>query len=278
MDYLFNDQFVERDQINIDLEDRGYQFGDGVYEVIRVYDGKLFTVDAHLARLEKSLNAVRIKPPYQIDRLKTNLIELVNRNHLSTGMIYLQITRGAAPRGHAFPKEAQSVLTGYCRALSRPTEDLANGVRVCLTEDIRWLRCDIKSLNLLGNVLAKQEAEENGFKEAVLFRDDLITEGSSSNCMIIVGNTLFTHPANNFILNGITRQILLKLAPQVGLTIEERAFSIDKLYKADEVFITSTIQEVMPVIQINAIQIGAGIPGPFTRALQSVFEKEIKNL
>ena len=272
---LINDQFLERDQIKIDIEDRGYQFGDGVYEVIRVYNGEFFEGEAHITRLERSLDALKIQPPFALSALKGKLVELCIHNHLENGMIYLQITRGQAERTHAYPEKVKSVLTAYTKPLVRPLKDLHEGINICLTDDIRWLRCDIKSLNLLGNVLAKQEAVEGGYKEAIFHRNDQITEGSSSNIFIIKGKKLMTHPANNYILNGITRQWVLKQASELGLVVKEEVFSVHDLFQADEAFITSTTQEIMPVCQIEEQPVGEGVPGPLTRLLQKAFDEAI---
>ncbi|HET6873049.1 MAG TPA: D-amino-acid transaminase [Sporolactobacillaceae bacterium] len=275
---LVNDQFLERDQIKIDIEDRGYQFGDGVYEVIRIYNGKFFEGEAHLIRLQRSLDELRIQPPYDLTELQTKLGELCVHNRLENGMIYLQITRGQAERTHAYPNDAKSVLTAYTKPLVRPLKDLEEGIKTCLTEDIRWLRCDIKSLNLLGNVLAKQKAVEGGYKEAIFHRGDDVTEGSSSNVFIIKGNTLITHPATNYILNGITRLWVLKQARALGMTVKEAVFSVEELLQAEEAFITSTTQEIMPICEIEGKQVGEGVPGSLTRGLQKAFDEAILSL
>jgi D-alanine transaminase len=274
---LVNNQFLERDQIKIDIEDRGYQFGDGVYEVIRVYNGEFFEGEAHLSRLQRSLEALKIQPPFELSSLLSKLVELCGHNQLENGMIYLQITRGKAERTHAYPAKINSMLTAYTKPIERPLKDLKEGINVCLTDDIRWLRCDIKSLNLLGNVLAKQEAVEGGYKEALFHRNDHITEGSSSNVFMIKGKKLMTHPANNYILNGITRQWILKNASQLGFVVKEEVFTVNDLFQADEAFISSTTQEIMPICQIEGQQVGEGVPGPLTRVLQKVFDEALPN-
>ncbi|WP_343076282.1 D-amino-acid transaminase [Pullulanibacillus sp. KACC 23026] len=275
---LKNDQFLKREDAVVDVEDRGYQFGDGVYEVIRVYDGKLFEMDAHMRRLERSLSAIRIPFKTPIPELEHQLLELCRLNQLENGMIYMQITRGTSERTHAFPKNAEPVLVAYTKSLERPIKEIQEGVKVCLTEDIRWLRCSIKSLNLLPNSLAKQEAVEKGCQEAVLHRGDTVTEGSSSNIFIVKGKTLFTHPANNLILNGITRLWVIRNAVSLGFTVVEKHFTKDNLLQADEAFITSTIQEIMPVIKVEDHLIGSGVPGEITQKLQALFQQEIGSL
>lgn len=275
---LFQNRFMERKDAVVDIEDRGYQFGDGVYEVIRVYDGLLFGFQEHLDRLERSTAEVRIDLPMAMEELKQKLSELVEKNGLKNGIIYLQITRGAAPRTHHFPQQQPaSVLTAYTKELERPLKQINNGIHTVLKEDIRWLRCDIKSLNLLANVLAKQEAKEQACTEAIFHRGETVTEGSSSNVLIINGNELRTHPANNLILNGITRKKVFEIARERGVSVNEQAFTVDELLTADEAFITSTTAEITPIVKVGETQIGDGQPGPVTRKLQKVLEQSISS-
>lgn len=270
---LLNERFLERDEANIDIEDRGYQFGDGVYEVIRVYDGACFAMDAHIERLRRSAEQIEMTLPYSLTVLKKNLLMLVEKNNIKTGTVYVQVTRGAAPRAHYFPENSSSVLVAYVQNLDRPLTKTRNGVKVTLTEDIRWKRCDIKSLNLLGSVLAKQKAKNKGCDEAILHRDDVITEGSSTNVFIIKDQVIYTHPVNNLILNGITRSKALNIAKEKKLHVVEEAFTIKELLNADEIFITSTTMEITPVIQVDQTVIASGQPGPVTCILQKEFEK-----
>ncbi len=193
---LWNDKIVNEDEVIINKEDRGYQFGDGVYEVIKVYNGEMFTTDEHIDRLYLSAEKIRITIPYTKDKLHKLLHELVEINNLGTGHIYFQITRGTAPRVHNFPVgNIQPVITAYTKENERPFENFEKGVKATFVEDIRWLRCDIKSLNLLGAVLAKQEATEKGCYEAILHRGDVVTEGSSTNVFGIKDGVLYTHPS-----------------------------------------------------------------------------------
>ncbi|TCP27039.1 D-alanine transaminase [Scopulibacillus darangshiensis] len=275
---LYNDKIVERRDVAIDIEDRGYQFGDGVYEVIRVYEGQCFFLDEHLDRLERSAKEIRLDWPCSRKDLQHNIEGLIRENQLSDGMVYLQITRGVANRNHLFPADTASVLTGYVRELVRPVEIMEKGIHTKLLDDIRWLRCDIKSLNLLGNVLLKQEAHEDQCKEAILHRDGTVTEGSSTNVFIVKEGKLFTHPATNLILNGITRLHIINLAKKAGVDIIEQPFTIDTLLQADEVFVSSTTMEIVPVVQIDQEIISGGKSGKITKALQKHFEDSIKLL
>lgn len=273
---LWNDQIVKNEEVLVDKEDRGYQFGDGVYEVVKVYNGELFTATEHIDRFFDSAEKIRITIPYTKDKLHQLLHQLVEANNIDTGHVYFQITRGAGPRNHIFPgDDVKPVITGNAKENPRPLENFEKGVKATFVEDIRWLRCDIKSLNLLGAVLAKQEAYEKGCYEAILHRDEIITEGSSSNIYGVKEGVLYTHPANNLILNGITRQVIIKCAAEIGLTVNEQAMTKEQLLTMDEVIVSSTTSEVTPVIEIDGTVIGNGTPGEWTRKLQAQFETKI---
>jgi len=272
MNILLNNRIVPRESFTVDLEDRGFQFGDGIYEVIRIYDGVFFEWEAHLERLVWSAKELMLPLPAAINTLYQNLQLLVKDSKITNGTVYIQVTRGTAPRFHALPEKAEPTLVAYVREMQRPLEQMKKGIKAVTAEDIRWLRVDIKSLNLLGNVLAKQKAVEQGGAEAILIRDGIVTEGSSSNLFAIKDKQCFTHPANHLILNGITRQVVLRLLNDIDLTLQETSFTLDELLEMDEVFITNTGQEVCPVIQIDDFVIRKGTPGVYTRRLQSGFE------
>lgn len=273
---LWNDQIVKNEEVLVDKEDRGYQFGDGVYEVVKVYNGELFTATEHIDRFYDSAEKIRITIPYTKDKLHQLLHQLVEENHIDTGHVYFQITRGAGPRNHIFPgDDVKPVLTGNTKENPRPLENFEKGVKATFVEDIRWLRCDIKSLNLLGAVLAKQEAYEKGCYEAILHRDEIVTEGSSSNIYGIKEGVLYTHPANNLILNGITRQVIIKCAAEIGLTVSEQAMTKEQLLAMEEVIVSSTTSEVTPIIEVDGTVFGNGTPGEWTRKLQAQFETKI---
>ncbi|RYL90328.1 D-amino-acid transaminase [Sporolactobacillus sp. THM7-4] len=275
---LYQDKFLPREQGQVDMEDRGYQFGDGIYEAIRVYGGKMFLLDLHMKRLERSARELRLKLPYSLEHLTDNLNQLIRQNQINEGLVYFQITRGAAHRQHLFPDHIESVLTGSAVSLPREETLRPNGIKVSLVDDIRWLRCDIKTLNLLGNVLARQEAHEKGSEEAILHRGATVTEGSSCNVFIVQNGQLVTHPADHFILNGITRLHVIDLAGKLNIPVEERTFSTDELYHADEVFITSTGAEVKPVVQIDERVIASGKPGSITQKLMNAFDEEVARI
>ncbi|MDA8353135.1 MAG: D-amino-acid transaminase [Firmicutes bacterium] len=275
MEILFDETFTPRDQAKVDIEDRGYQFGDGIYEVIRVYGGKMFCLEPHLQRLQRSTSEIRLQLPYSLERLKQLLQELVQNNHLTDGNVYLQVSRGTAPRNHKFPENTRPMVVAYTMEAPRPVKMLDEGIHTITDPDIRWLRCDIKSLNLLGAVMSKQKAADRGCEEAILHRDGRVTEGSSTNVFLVKDGTLITHPADHLILHGITRQVVLELAAELNWPVEERAASIEELFRADEVFITSTTTEVTPVISIDGRTVSDGKPGPMTRRLQKAFAERI---
>ncbi|KKK38406.1 D-alanine aminotransferase [Mesobacillus campisalis] len=277
MEYvMFNGEIVERKAAAVDIEDRGYQFGDGIYEVIRIYNGLMFTAEEHLQRLDESAASIGIEIPYAREDLQIKLESLIAHNGVRFGTVYLQFTRGNAPRKHPFPVGAAPTFVAYTREAGRPEEKLQSGVKTILIEDIRWLRCDIKSLNLLGNLLANQKAAEAGCDEAIQHRDGKVTEGSHSNVSIVKGGTVITHPANNYILNGISRRVMLEICRKEGIPVEERVFSVAELEAADEVFLTGTTIEVMPVIEHDGRTVGNGVPGAVTRKLQQEFRTEIE--
>ncbi|KOS67594.1 D-alanine aminotransferase [Lysinibacillus contaminans] len=273
---LWNDQIVEEGSITVSPEDRGYQFGDGIYEVVKVYNGQMFTAQEHIDRFYASAEKIRLVIPYTKDVLHKLLHDLIEANKLDNGHVYFQITRGTVSRNHVFPDASvPAVLTGNVKVGERSIENFQNGVKATFVEDIRWLRCDIKSLNLLGAVLAKQEASEKGCYEAILHRGDTVTECSSANVYGIKGGKLYTHPANNFILNGITRQIILKCATEIGLPVIEEAMTKGDLLKMDEVIVSSVSSEVTPVIDVDGHAIGTGAVGEWTRKLQEAFEAKL---
>lgn len=273
---IFNGEIIKREHAKVDIEDRGYQFGDGIYEVVRVYNGKPFALHAHIDRLIDSAKKIYLDIPYT----KNELVELVNKlikmEQAGTCNFYIQISRGVSVRNHVIPEEITAVVVGYLMKSERPVEKIINGVKAVLTEDTRWLHCDIKSLNLLGNILAKKKATDCGAFEAILHRGETVTEGSSANVWIVKNGKLFTHEVNHFILNGITRQRVIEISHKKGFQYEERAFTVKELLNADEVFITSTTIEIVPITTIGDKQISDGTPGEVTKQLQSLFVKEIE--
>lgn len=271
--YLYQDRFVPKEELRISPDDRGYYFGDGVYEVFRVYGGRLYEAEAHFERWERSAAALRIALPASSPVLKGRLEELIRINGLIEGTVYMQITRGAAPRSHPFPADANPVLMACTTEAKRPVNTMKEGIAAVTMEDIRWLRCDLKTLNLLANVMAKQHAVDQGAGDVILHRSGTVTECSASNIMIVKDGVIVTHPANNLILHGITRAVVLRLSRGLGLAVKETPFTLDELRNADEVFITGTTVEVTPVKSVDGVPVAQGKPGPVTRRLQQEFEK-----
>jgi D-alanine transaminase len=238
----------------------------------------MFESELHYTRLERSLNEIKLQMPYPIEQLDRYLKQMIEKEQLSEGTVYLQITRGAAPRTHAFPARTEPVLISYCSPLARPFESMSRGISVITTPDIRWLRCDIKTLNLLPNILAKQTAINQGVDDVIFHREGTVTESSSSNVFAIRNGSLYTHPANNLILHGITRLVIRDLADELNIPFIEEAFLLQDLVSADEVFIASTTAEITPVITIDGSQVHNGQPGPIVRKLQEAFEARVQLL
>ena len=266
-----NGRYLPHAQAGVHVEDRGYQFSDGVYEVIAVQNGHLVDEVEHLNRLGRSLSELRMAWPVSPRALRMVIREVVRRNRIgSRGIVYIQVTRGVAPRNHAFPKSTESALVMTARWLPPLDWDvISRGVSVITTPDLRWTRRDIKSISLLPNVLAKQMATDQGAFEAWLVDDDgTITEGTSSNAWVVTaGGELVTHYADHAILNGITRRMVMEICAQQGITFVERALTVDEAKTAREAFLTSTTGLVKPVTQIDGVDIGTGGIGPVTEKL-----------
>lgn len=275
---LWHDKIVKEDEVVIKQEDRGYQLGDGVYEVARIYDGQLFAITEHIDRLYESAEKIRMVIPYTKDVLHKLIYDLVEKNQVGTGHVYFQVTRGVAPRNHVFSEQVlEPVLTGNTvDDIPRPLENFEKGVKVTLLPDTRWLHCDIKSLSLLGAVMAKQEAFDRGCFEAILHRDGVVTECAASNVLAIRDDKLYTHPANNLILNGITRQIIIKCANEIGLPVVEEAFNVGDIANMDELIVSATTSEVTPIVQVDDTLINGGKVGEWTRKLQQAYYEKVQ--
>lgn len=258
------------------MEDRGYQFGDGVYEYTKVYNGKCFSLKAHIDRLYRSLRELRIPAVFTFDEMAGIHARLIAESGIQNGGIYLQITRGWAPRAHNFPEAVVPCLTMTIRPGNFNAALWDTGVGVLSVPDERWLRCDIKSLNLLGNILGKQKAKEAGCYEAVQVRDNMVTEGTSSNFFIVKDGVVWTYPIGNLILKGVTRtRVLEEILPQHGAAVVEKAFKLDFALSADEAFLSGTTTEIMPVVTIDGKPVGDGKPGPLTRKIQQSYKAMI---
>ncbi|MEI6986481.1 MAG: D-amino-acid transaminase [Rhodospirillaceae bacterium] len=271
-----NGRYIPHTEARVHVEDRGYQFADGVYEVMAILEGRLVDLDGHMARLGRSLAELRIEWPMTRAVLLLVMRELISKNAVVTGLIYIQITRGVAPRDFKFPgpKVRPSLVMTTRKVVRFATLDqIADGVAVITIPDIRWLRRDIKSVSLLPQVMGKQQAYEAGAFEAwMVDGDGMITEGCASNAWIVnAAGVLVTRHPDNLILNGITRQSLLGLATAAGLTAEIRPFSVAEAYAATEAFISSATTFALPVTRIDGRPVGCGKPGPLTRLLRASY-------
>ena len=261
----------------ISVEDRGFQFGDGIYEVIKVISGRLVYLEDHLERLRRSL--AEIDMPTAVDQhpFADVLPDLVTQAGLETGFVYMQVTRGRAPRDYAYPEVTDPTVIAYTRPMSYPDEAaIMAGVELYAVDDPRWARCNIKSTNLLGAVLAKEEAHRHGADEVIfLGPEGSVREGGSSNCFAVLDGIVRTHPLDRRILAGITRHHVLRLARDLRLPIEETAVDLSELATADEVFITSTGVDVMPVVRIAGLPVADGRPGPVTLRLADALRADV---
>ena len=279
-----NGEFLPKSEAAISPDDRGFLLADGIYEVLRVYRGCLFEPDAHWQRLARSLREIRIDPPAGTDWTGLSM-RLLQQNQLERrdASIYIQVTRGVAPRNHAFPQPA-GPPTVY--AAADPVDDpnagpagsskWESGAGIQLVPDVRWLRCDIKAVGLLPNVLASQQALEAGADEAVFVRDRAVTEGARTNFAAVFDGCLHTHPANHLILPGITRAVVLRLCAALGVAVVQRPIPETDLAQADEMMLLGTRSEVMPVVRVNTRAVGNGKPGSVTHKLQAAFRAHIE--
>lgn len=270
-----NGYFVSKEDARISPDDRGFLFADGAYEAIRSYDGRLFELTRHLHRLERSLRELRITG-ISADELTAIINEVIVRNNAGSGetIVYIQVTRGAAERSHSFPtKQISPTVYVSVTPVHHSNQKSKRGAKIILVPDIRWERCDIKSVALLPNVLANQTAKEKGADEAVFVRDGNITEGTHTNFCGIFKERLVTHPLNNLVLDGITRRVVLELCGEMGIPVDETPIREDELQDANELMILGTTFEVMPVVQVDDWRVAKGIPGPITRALREAFRQ-----
>ena len=273
---FINGAFVPLAEAKISIEDRGFQFGDGVYEVIRTYNGRPFALENHLARLDRSARALDLTQPYSRAEWTEYVLEGLRRAAYAEAKVYIQLSRGVAPRDHAYSTELTPTVVMTVREFHPLDRSIqAAGVEAMTTEDIRWGRCDIKSVNLLANVLARQQVKHAQVFEAILVKAGLVTEGAISNVMVVQQGTVVTAPEGPNILSGITRAVVLNLVLNEGLPIQERCVSQADLYEADEVFLTGTTVEVLAVVRIDRKVIGNGRPGPITQRLAAGFTNRV---
>jgi len=271
-----NGRFLPRSEAVIPVEDRGFIFGDGVYEVWRAVNGRLFENDRHLARLAYGLGELRIPAPDIVhpDSLNAVAERLLAESGLTTGeaTLYVEVTRGVAPRAHQFPPPGTQPTVYATANRFMPPEELRASGAACITiPDIRWMRCDVKTIQLLPNVMAKQAAAERGATDAIMIRDGIVTEGSHANVAGIIDGVIRTHPTNHLILPGITRAVVLEIARSLGIPVSDEPLSEADLGLVDELFLVGTTTDVMPVVRVNDEPIDSGRPGPITLRLAREF-------
>lgn len=279
MNVYLNGSYVDADKAVISVNDRGFFFADGVYEVIRVYDGEPFLMDAHMRRMHNGLCSLRIRTD-AAEGLDDVARKLLVDNDLTTGdsTIYMQITRGAAPRKHAFPEGSvePTVYVAAKRFNLYPSTYFSDGVAAVTVPDTRWTRCDIKSIALLPNVLANQVAHDQDAFEALFVKDGVVIEGSHSNLFGVLDGTLITYPSCNYILSGISREVVLQLARALSIPVREGGIPCERVYDAEELFLSGTTTEVMPVTTVDGRKIGGGKPGPITSRLMKAFSERTR--
>lgn len=273
-----NGQFLPRANATLAIDDRGFIFGDGVYEVTRVVKGALFESGRHLKRLARGLADLRLQPEESLADIEAISMRLIAENGLADGegTVYLQVTRGAAPRTHHFPPAGtRCTVFMSSQKFVVPHDKRATGVSCVTYPDIRWARCDIKTVNLIPAVLAKQHAVDCGVFESIFVRDGAITEGSHTNCFGVIDGELRTYPASNYILGGVTRDVTIELAHELGIPFEARPFHVQDLPRLEEFFVTGTTTDVMPVVELDGKPVGNGRPGAITMRLYEAMARRL---
>ncbi len=271
---FLNGDFIHADQARVSVFDRGFLLGDGVYEVIPVYAGRPFRLIQHLQRLQRSLDGVRMQNPYSDDKWSDIIAQLVTENGQGDQAVYLQVTRGVAPRDHVFPEGVEPtafVMSNPIKPL--PESYKRDGIKAITVEDIRWSQCDIKAITLLPNSLLRQKAQDVGAQEALLIRDGFMTEGSASNSYAVLDGVLYTAPKDEKVLPGITRDLVLELADKAGINYREQAVTDADLHRAEEIWISSSTREVLPVTTLDDKPVATGKPGPIWQQIDALYQR-----
>jgi D-alanine transaminase len=275
---FLNGQFMPLADAKISVLDRGFVFGDGVYELIPVYSRQPFRLDNHLRRLQGSLDGIRLANPHEANVWRELILHLIGLQDFADQSVYIQITRGTpgvgqAPRDHAFPEGVTPTVFMFAQPLVTATpEQKASGVCAITVVDNRWLRCNIKAISLLANILLRQQAVDVGCVETVMLRQGWLTEGAASNIFVVKNGVLMAPPPSNLMLTGITYDVVLELAAAHGIPHEVRAISEDEVRSADELWMTSSTKEIMPIVTLDGIAVGAGVPGPMARQMDDLYQ------
>jgi D-alanine transaminase len=271
---FLNGKFMPVEEARVPVLDRGFIFGDGVYELIPVYSRVPFRMDEHLARLERSLAAVRIRNPYSHAEWRDVILQLIAKQPFEDQGVYFQVTRGVARRDHAFPKDSAPTVFIMSNPLVNPPQELVErGAAAVSAVDYRWHRCDIKSISLIGNCLLRQESADAGAAETILFRDGNLTEASASNVFVVKGGVILSPPKSNLILPGITYDVIAEIAQAAGLPLEYRDISEAAVRSADEIWITSSSKEVLAIVTLDGKPVSGGRPGPVFRRVHALYQE-----
>lgn len=273
-DVFLNGEFIAADQAKVSVFDRGFLLGDGVYEVIPVYAGRCFRLEGHLLRLQNSLDGVRMANPLSELEWQSMIEALVERNGGGDQSVYLQVTRGVAPRDHLFPENVTPTAFAMSNPLQAVPEDYKlKGIAAITMPDIRWQNCHIKAITLLPNSLLKQQAQDAGAQEALLIRDGFLTEGSASNAYAVIDGEIYTAPKDKKVLPGITRDLVLELAAKANMPVVEQAVSEQQLRDADEIWVSSSTKEVLPVTTLDGSAVNSGMPGEVWKKMDTLYQQ-----
>lgn len=273
MSVYLNGQFLPLAEAKIPVLDRGFIFGDGVYELVPVYSKKPFRLDEHLRRLQGSLDNIRLANPHGMDEWRDRILRLIALQDFADQSLYIQVTRGVAPRDHAFPRGVPPTVFMFSQPLvTASIEQKAAGVCAVTAVDNRWLRCNIKAISLLANILLRQEAIDVGCAETVMLRDGFLTEGAASNIFVVKDGILRAPPPSNLMLTGITYDVVLELASAHGIPTEVDPIAGAELRTADEVWMTSSTKEIMAIVKLDGVAVGAGVPGPLAQRMDALYQ------
>ena len=271
---FLNGEYLPLEECRVSVLDRGFIYGDGVYELIPVYKKNAFYLPQHLERLQRSMSEIQVQSPYDKIEWQTIIDTLIQQSEADDLAIYIQVTRGVAPRDHAFPKVTQATVFAMANPLPVvPSEHLENGVKLVSRDDLRWQRCDIKVISLFANILAKQEATEASAIEAIMIRDGHALEGSASNLFLVRVGIVYTHPKDNLILPGITRDYVIELLDELGIECKQQRIPKDWLYSSDELWITSSTKEVLAATKIDQKIVADGKPGEMWRKTFNLYQQ-----
>jgi D-alanine transaminase len=274
MTVFLNGKFLPLEQASVSVLDRGFIFGDGVYELVPVYSRVPFRLDEHLARLERSLGEAKIRNPYSRAQWGAHIYRLIDAQAFEDQGIYFQVTRGVAKRDHAFPKNVEPTVFMMSNPLvNPPPEQVEKGVAAVSAQDNRWLRCDIKSISLLGNCMLRQLSAESGANETILFRDARLTEASASNVFIVKRGVILAPPKSNLILPGITYDVVPELAQANSIALEFKDIAEAQVRAADELWVTSSSKEVLAIVELDGVHVGDGRPGPVFRRMYQLYQE-----